>query len=303
MRRERSSQFRTSVGVPVSCEIKVGQDDIGNPVILTSVEVEGSSGNLILSQSPVDEVEVLTKYGRWRQAPENRNRIHRVGVGDIREQYIRDKMTTFGNKITDRQRLLRMVQGEVIDDSVRYEIEYSVDIRGNLTIWGGIGFHSDMDNLVFEKSNQRVKRKLRPLYEYERLSPYTARIYQMEQDIDRTISDDKLIEAYQKFREIHKTDGFGFRLLLLNIQEKMTDENGVELRCERDDRQEVLDRLLRQERQDILNLWGVDCPPDINSSDKYGDRLNEGRGQVSEWYRQEFKRIGGDYDRLWIQVI
>ena len=73
------------------------------------------------------------------------------------------------------------------------------------------------------------------------------------------------------------------------------------LRAERDDEQAVLDRLLRQERQDILRLWGVDCPPDINSSENYGRRLSENRGQVSGWYEQEFNRIGGNWERLWVR--
>jgi len=59
-----------------------------------------------------------------------------------------------------------------------------------------------------------------------------------------------------------------------------------------------MERLLRQERQDILRMWGVDCPPDTNTIG-YGERLSQEKGQTSEWYRREFERIGGDYERLW----
>lgn len=71
------------------------------------------------------------------------------------------------------------------------------------------------------------------------------------------------------------------------------------LRSKRDDEQEVRDRLLKQERQDILRLWGVDCPPDINNTQNYNRRLMDDKGMVSGWFQQEFNRIGGDWDRLW----
>lgn len=158
---------------------------------------------------------------------------------------------------------------------------------------------------------RRVSRELRPIYEYSRLSPYTARIYQMEQELDEKLSDDELIREFEKFRQAHPEDGFGLRLKLLTLglspivlqHREMTDEEKhlSTLRAERDDEQEVLDRLLKQERQDILRLWGVDCPPDINSTENYNRRLSQDRGQVSGWYQEEFKRIGGDWEKLWVR--
>ena len=152
----------------------------------------------------------------------------------------------------------------------------------------------------------RVQRELRPIYDYHRLSPYTLRVYQMEQELDETLSDDVLIQEFEKFRQAHPEDGFGRRLSLLQIGVKWgagcQDEDGVgHLRSHRDDEQEVLDRLLKQERQDILRLWGVDCPPDINSSENYGRRLAQDRGQVSGWFETEFRRIGGDWEKVWVR--
>ena len=202
-----------------------------------------------------------------------------------------------------------MANGASLDDMVRYSIDYSLDIRGNLTIWGGMEFSSDDIIGGIDIPKQRVARRLRPLYEYHRESPYTARIYQMEQELDGTISDEALIEALREFRQGHPDDGFGWRAMMVQAclkwcsrkDPEYTDEEKrlLSLRRDRDDEQEVLDRLLKQERQDILNLWGVDCPPDINLGENYQRRLMEGKGAVSEWFRQEFERIGGNWLRLY----
>lgn len=212
-------------------------------------------------------------------------------------------------QLSNRERLLRTTRGENLDNSMRYSIDYSLDIRGNITIWGGMSFYQFETEPLFDDPKKRVSRRLRPIYEYQNLFPYTARIYQMEQDLDGTISDDTLIEEFQKFRQAHPEDGFGFRLELLTLglspiarnHQPLTEEEKYlsSLRSERDDEQEVLDRLLKQERQDILRLWGVDCPPDINNTQNYYRRLMDDRGQVSEWFQEEFRRIGGDWERLW----
>ena len=204
-----------------------------------------------------------------------------------------------------------MTRGENLDNSMRYSIEYSLDIRGNLTIWGGMSFYRFEAVPAIDDPRIRVRRELRPIYEYHRLSPYTSRVYQMEQELDQNLSDDDLIREFEKFRQDHPEDGFGMRLKLLTLglspivrnHREMTEEERFlsSIRAERDDEQEVRDRLLKQERQDILNLWGVDCPPDINSSENYGERLRQNRGQVSGWFENEFRRIGGDWERLWVR--
>ena len=76
-------QFRSPLLRPVSCEIYVENDSDGIPVILSSVEVEGSRGIRILSQSEVDESEVLLMYARFRRNPENWGRIRRVCLEDL----------------------------------------------------------------------------------------------------------------------------------------------------------------------------------------------------------------------------
>lgn len=200
-----------------------------------------------------------------------------------------------GKIINHRETLLRMTRGEVIDNSICYDIEFSVDMRGNITIWGGSSHIKD-EIVRIEKfigKRGKVNRTFVPVYEYERLSPYTARIAQIERDIE--IPDERLIEEYEKFRESHPDDGFGIYVKLLNLGKW---EEGQNIHFDRTDKEKVRERLLKQERQDILNLWGVDCPPDINSSTKYGERLRDDRGQVSDWFRTEFERIGGDFRRL-----
>lgn len=78
------TRFRSPFGLPVSCEIYVRTDDDGLPEILSSVEVEGSGGNRILSLTEVDEQEVLLIYRQYRRRPENQNRIRRVYLWDLR---------------------------------------------------------------------------------------------------------------------------------------------------------------------------------------------------------------------------
>ena len=203
-----------------------------------------------------------------------------------------------GKIINHRETLLRMTRGEVIDNSICYDIEFSVDMRGNITIWGGSSHIKD-EIVRIEKfigKRGKVNRTFVPVYEYECPSPYTARIAQIERDIE--IPDERLIEEYEKFRESHPDDGFGIYVKLLNLGKW---EEGQNIHFDRTDKEKVRERLLKQERQDILNLWGVDCPPDINSSTKYGERLRDNRGQVSDWFRTEFERIGGDFRRLHYQ--
>ena len=194
------------------------------------------------------------------------------------------------SKLSDRDRLLRLVRGENLDDSVCYYIEYSVDIRGQVTIWGGMSYLREERVPMVDDPKQRVSRVLVPLYEYHRFSPYT-------------LTDDYLVGEYEKFREAHQEDGFGFRLSLLQLPFSMPnaqsedDEGLMKLRRDRDDKQEVLDRLLTQERKDIKTLWGVDCPPNVNDGPSYGKRLMDGQGVSSGWFRQEFERIGGNWKK------
>lgn len=75
--------FRSLLLRPVACEIYVKTDDDGLPEILSSVEVEGSGGNRILSQSEVDETEVLLIYRLFRRRPENQGLIRRVYIEDL----------------------------------------------------------------------------------------------------------------------------------------------------------------------------------------------------------------------------
>lgn len=83
-RLRRQMIFRSPLLRPVFCEIYVENDSDGLPEILSSVEVEGSRGFKILSQSEVDETEVLLMYRQFRRRPENQDRIRRVYVEDLR---------------------------------------------------------------------------------------------------------------------------------------------------------------------------------------------------------------------------
>lgn len=75
---DRFRRLSTFLGIPVSCEIYVEVDDDGVPEILRSVEIERSRGIKVLSQSALDDDEVLLIYRNWRKRPENQDRIRRV---------------------------------------------------------------------------------------------------------------------------------------------------------------------------------------------------------------------------------
>lgn len=90
-RLRRRMTFRSPLLRPVFCEIYVENDSDGLPEILSSVEVEGSRGFRILSQSEVDETEVLLMYRQFRRRPENQDRIRRVYVEDLRTNKHRNR--------------------------------------------------------------------------------------------------------------------------------------------------------------------------------------------------------------------
>ena len=69
---------RDDLGRPVSCQIFAEADEDGVPEILRSVEIVGAEGTIVLSQSPIDEEEVLLIYKNWRSRPENQDLIRRV---------------------------------------------------------------------------------------------------------------------------------------------------------------------------------------------------------------------------------
>lgn len=79
MERQRNrTQFRSLMGLPVSCEVYVELNSAGVPEISHSIEVEGSSGFKMMSQTCSDETEVLTIYRNWRRDPNNRSKILRI---------------------------------------------------------------------------------------------------------------------------------------------------------------------------------------------------------------------------------
>ena len=70
--------IRDDLGRPVACQIFAEADEDGVPEILRSVEIVGAEGTIVLSQSPIDEEEVLLIYKNWRSRPENQDLIRRV---------------------------------------------------------------------------------------------------------------------------------------------------------------------------------------------------------------------------------
>lgn len=194
--------------------------------------------------------------------------------------------------MNNRERLSRIVRGEVFDKKERFRIEYSVDIRGNLTIWGGMSYFPEEMN-VFDDRTKRVSRLLVPLFYHHHCSPYTARIFQIEEALDDKIEDSVLIEEFRRFRQDHPKDGFGFRLELCRLGDKTLGD----LSCYRSDMETLWNQKIEQERKDIRSLFGVDVP---KNRDLGLEVPNVSDGTLSgEWYKREFLRIGGDPEDFW----
>lgn len=197
--------------------------------------------------------------------------------------------------MNNRERLLRLVRGEDFDEKRHYTIEYSIDIRGRVTIWGGMDWTLE-DSIIIDDKEKIVSRILVPLYEYSQSYPYTARICQLEEIQDESLSDETLIEEYWKFRKEHPNDGFGFRFSMVLLCDGINGvKNPTEKEEYRTDREKLWVDRFNQERKDILDLFGVDCPPDVAIPGEHKELI-----YVSEQkWKDEFLRIGGDLERYW----
>lgn len=196
-------------------------------------------------------------------------------------------------ELTNRDKILHLIQGEDIENRTFYDIEYYLSIHGQITICGGMEFDSSDGMSVLDKADKthRVSRNLRSVYDRPWLYPYTKRIYQIEQELDKSLPDNILIEAYIKFREKHPEDGWGSRYGIIHLEDR-----GPLFQTERADHDEMMRKLLERERKDIFDLWGVNCPPDVNSDDSYNKRLSMDRGMASDWFMSEFKKAGVSLD-------
>lgn len=153
----------------------------------------------------------------------------------------------------NRKRLIKLAMGEI----QRYEIIYSVDIKGNLTIWGG------------EPCENHDQFTQKPTEEYLHLYDgwkHGRELVEMEHKMADNIPRTELVRAFLDFREKHPFDGFG----ILHGYGQTVDDG---TRKDRDDKQAV-ERLLRERnRQYIFELYGEQLPLDFDFSQDYDRRL------------------------------
>ena len=157
-------------------------------------------------------------------------------------------------KMTEsRKRLIKMMRGE----PQHYEIRFSVDVRGNITIWGGQP--CEYQDLFIQKQTEEY------LHLYDGWN-HGGEMAQMERDEAEKIPRGDLVRAFLEFRKAHPADGFG---MLYGYSEPVTDGT----RRERDDKMEVERELRKRNRQYIFEMYGEKLPVDFDFKQDYERRL------------------------------
>lgn len=153
----------------------------------------------------------------------------------------------------NRKRLIKMMRGE----SQQYEIIFSVDVRGNVTIWGGEP--REHHDLFIQKPTETY------LHLYDGWK-HGGDMVQMERDEAEKIPRGDLVRAFLDFRKAHPADGFG----VLHGYPKPV-EDGT--RRDRDDKNEVERELRKRNRQYIFEMYGEKLPLDFDFKQDYEHRL------------------------------
>lgn len=204
-------------------------------------------------------------------------------------------MMTNDDKAVNRSRLLYMIEGKPADDFVKYSIEFSTDIHGeNLIIWSGHTYTSLNYSRFTDDPSVPLRRTHIQVEPYGHLNPYTTGLYQIACREAERISDETLIEEYLKFREEHPFDGWGLcDKSMMRLGDLDSDEPVFEM--DRNDKNELVRQIQERNRRTIREMWGVEVPLDL--SKEYDERMSKNMGMVSEWFRKELTRIGGDYQK------
>lgn len=171
-----------------------------------------------------------------------------------------------GRAATDnRKQLIKLVKGE----TQRYYIDYSVDIRGNITIWGGIPLS---DNATHDLFLHKTTEEYLHLYDGWNRG---GELVRMEAEAAEKLPREELVRAFLDFRRQHPQDGYG---LLNDVWKKWCKgypQDGC--RGQRDDFEEVKAELRRRNRQYIAELYGEQLPEDFDFYADYRSRM-ENRG-------------------------
>lgn len=158
--------------------------------------------------------------------------------------------------IEDKRRmLLHMAAG----GQQYYCIEYCVDIKGNITIFGGNVLRDTYthDMLICVPTEDYIW-----LYDNQRSGRDFAN---REHEAARNVSRDDLVAAYLEFRAQHPHDGYG------NLNYKLCHLAGVpvDMPADRSDIDAVRLELKRRNRQYIAELYGKQLPLDYDFLTEY----------------------------------
>ena len=154
--------------------------------------------------------------------------------------------------IDNRKRLIKLANGE----PQRYEIIFSVDVKGNITIWGGEP--CDTTDMFIQQITEDY------LWLYDGWN-HGGDLARMEREMADKIPRRELIKEFLLFREKHPFDGYGLSLY--------GDRSNDGIRIERDDKTAVIQALKERNRQYIFEMYGEHLPIDFDFKKDYDNRL------------------------------
>ncbi len=157
----------------------------------------------------------------------------------------------------NRKLLIKMAKGE----PQRYEIRFSIDIKGNITIWGGEP--CEYQDCFIQLATEDYLH----LYDGWKRGGELSR---MEREAGENLKRADLVRAFLEFRQKHPTDGYGMFHGCKWLGRDGADDG---LRAERDDREEMKLELKKRNRQYIFELYGEKLPLDFDFKKDYEKRL------------------------------
>lgn len=160
----------------------------------------------------------------------------------------------------NRKRLMNMVKG----GTQFYLIEFSVDIKGNITIWCGEALE---DHVAHDMFIRRATEAYLHLYDGWKRGGEMVR---METKAAEGITRDELVKAFLQFRQQHPHDGYG---VFHKIAQRWCGAEKDEVEAERSDKEAVEHELRKRNRQYIAELYGEHLPVDFDFKADYDRRM------------------------------
>lgn len=151
----------------------------------------------------------------------------------------------------NRQKLINMMQGKPAEF---YTIDYSVDIKRNITIWRGAALKP---STIQKDWFFRIPCEIGV---HSHFLPAYRKLYDMENEVAATLTREEIVNAFLDFRKAHPRDGWGGGLLYITSDDCSEYLKGYEegMQYERNDEEQVNEELMKRTRDYIKELSGVD---------------------------------------------